>query len=365
MGFIPIYEPVLGEKEKEYVLDCVDSTWISSLGKYVERFEKEFASFSQASNGVAVANGTVALQLALAALKIGPGDEVLIPDLTFVATANAVKYMGAEPVLLPSEEATWNIDVTKIKQFITPKTKAIIPVHLYGHPCDMDPIMEIAQEHNLKVIEDAAEAHGAEYKGKKVGSFGDIACFSFYGNKIITTGEGGICLSNNSELADHMRFLKDHAMDPQKRYWHPEIGFNFRMTNIQAALGVAQLERIDSILAKKREHAKLYRDLLSEIPNITIQPEADYAKSVFWMHSALITEQFPRSRDDLAAYLKQNQIDSRPFFYPISSLPPYKRQTDETTGRLARQGINLPSATNLTDESIRTICSSIASAAAE
>jgi perosamine synthetase len=363
---IPVSEPFLGGNEEKYVAECVKSSWISSLGKYIPQFEEGFAKFCGAKHGVAVMNGTAAIQLALVALGVKPGDEVIIPDLTFVATASTVTYAGAVPVFVDSEPNTWNIDPEKIEAAITDKTKAIIPVHLYGHPCDMDPIMEIAKKHNLKVIEDCAEAHGAEYKGKKVGTIGDVGCFSFYGNKIITTGEGGLITTNDSELADRMQFLKDHAMKPEKRYWHPELGFNFRMTNVQAAIGVAQLEQIDNFLEIKKKNAKLYAELLKGIKGITIQPEAEWAKNVFWMHSILVDEQeFGCSRDDLIKKLKEKGIDTRTFFYPMHQLPPYEESNlnDETfpvATRLSQQGINLPSSVKLLKEDVEFICRTIA-----
>jgi len=362
---IPVSEPLLGGNEEKYVMECVRSSWISSLGRFIPEFEEKFAGFCGSKHGVAVMNGTVALHLALAALGIRQGDEVIIPDLTFVATANVVAYLGARPVFVDSEPGTWNIDPAKISAAVTKKTKAIIPVHLYGHPCDMDPIMEIARKHSLLVIEDAAEAHGAEYKGRKVGSIGDVGCFSFYGNKIITTGEGGICVTADSKLADRMRFLKDHAMDPVRKYWHPEIGYNFRMTNIQAAIGVAQLEQAGKFIEQKRKNARLYSSLLQGVRGITLQPEMPWAKSVYWMHSVLVDEKkFGCSRDELAKQLKIKGIDSRPFFYPMHQLPPYQNGFSDNdfpiASNLSRTGINLPSSVKLTGNDIKYVCSAIA-----
>jgi len=358
MKFIPVAEPDLRGNERKYVMDCVDSTWISSLGKYITEFEERFSSYCSSGYGVSVCNGTVALQLALVALGVGKGDEVIVPDLTFIATANAVAYTGAKPVFVDVDKKTWNMDAGKIKEKITEKTKAIIPVHLYGHPCDMDPILELAKKHNLFVVEDAAEAHGAEYKGKKVGSLGDVGCFSFYGNKILTTGEGGMCITNDEKLAERMRFLKDHGMT-RPHYFHPEVGFNFRMTNIQAAIGLAQLERIEDIIAAKIKHAKLYKELLSSVQGITFQPEEPYAKSVFWLHSILVEENFRCSRDDLMKELKEANIDSRPFFIPMHELPPYRSEGFPIASELSIKGINLPSSTLLTEEDIKRVCSVI------
>ncbi len=366
---IPVSEPVLSGNEEKYVLECVRSSWISSLGRFIPQFEDGFARFCGSRHGVAVMNGTAALQLALAALGICEGDEVIMPDLTFVATANTVRYLGAKPVFVDSEQDAWNIDAAKIEAAVTKKTKAIMPVHLYGHPCDMDPIMQIAKKHSLFVIEDAAEAHGAEYKGKKVGSLGDIGCFSFYGNKIITTGEGGMCITNDAKLAERMRFLRDHAMSPDKRYWHPELGYNLRMTNIQAAIGVAQLEQIDRFLAAKMKNAALYHSLLKNVKGLTLQPQLPWARSVYWMHSVLVDEEeFGRSRDELMAKLKERGIDSRPFFYPMHQLPMYAKGYSDNdfpvATELSRKGMNLPSSVKLTEQDIKYVCQAIADIAA-
>jgi perosamine synthetase len=359
MKAIPVAEPDLRGNERKYVLDCIDTNWISSLGKYIPLFEQKFSEYCGSPYGVSVANGTVALHLALAALGIGKGDEVIIPDLTFVATPNAVSYTGAKPVFVDSEIGTWNMDPAKLESAITPRTKAIIPVHLYGHPCDMEPIMKIAEEHGLKVIEDAAEAHGAEYRGKKVGSIGDVGCFSFYGNKILTTGEGGMCITADEQLAERMRFLKDHGM-AKRRYYHPEIGFNYRMTNIQAAIGLAQLERINEIIAIKRSHAKVYAKYLGSCKGIVLQPEMPWAKTVFWLHSVLVDNSFRSNRDLLMQELSKEGIDSRPFFVPMHELPMYKAEGFPVASRLSLQGINLPSSSLLTDDDIKRICSVIA-----
>lgn len=361
MGMIPVYEPVLGGNEKKYVLDCLESNWISSLGKYVTEFEEKFSGFCGRKFGVSVANGTVALQLALIALGVKEGDEVIVPDLTFVATANAVSYTGAKPVFVDSESDTWNIDPGKIEEKITKKTKAIVPVHLFGHPCDMDPIMDIAKDHGLFVIEDAAEAHGAEYKGRKVGGFGHVSCFSFYGNKIITTGEGGMCITNDEALAKEMQFLKDHGMSSEKRYWHSKMGFNLRMTNIQAAIGVAQLEQIEKFIEIKRKNAKLYNGLLKDVNGIGLPPEMPWAKSVYWMYSILVNEGYGSTRDELMAKLKEKKVDSRPFFYPMHQLPIYKSDKPyPVADKLSANGLNLPSSAKLSKEDVERVCKVIA-----
>jgi perosamine synthetase len=356
MKFIPVYEPLLNGKEEEYVLDCIRSGWVSSLGKYIPQFENLFAEFCGSKYSVAVSNGTVALHLALATLGIGPGDEVIIPSLTFIATANAVHYTGAEVVFADCEEKTWTIDVNDIRRRITSRTKAIIPVHLYGHPADMYALLELAKEKHVFIIEDAAEAHGAMAYGQCVGSFGDINAFSFYGNKIITTGEGGILTTNNPHLNERMRFLRDHAMSNEKRYWHTEVGYNYRMTNMQAALGVAQMERIEEFIHRKVTLAGIYNLGFSKIPGITLPPKANWAEPVYWMYSILINDDFPINRDEVMKKLKEDGIDSRPFFYPIHTMPPYeKKQTLPITENLSRRGINLPSSPNLTDGDIEHI----------
>jgi perosamine synthetase len=357
---IPVYEPLLGEKELEYVTDCVCSGWVSSLGSYVVRFEESFARFCGVRYGTAVANGTVALHLALRTLDIGPGDEVIVPTLTFVATASAVAHAGARPVFVDAEPDTWNLDPAQVEAAITPRTRAIIPVHLYGHPVDMEPILALAEKHKLWVIEDAAESHGAEYKGRRVGGLGHLGCFSFYGNKIITTGEGGMVVTDDQELAQRATFLKDHAMSSVKRYWHPEIGFNYRLTNLQAALGVAQMERIDEVIRIKRQHAAYYNALLANVPGLTLPPEAPWALSVYWMYSVLVEEAYGVGRDELMARLQERGIDSRPFFYPIHTMPPYAAgERFPVAEELSRKGINLPSAATLTEDQIAFIAETL------
>lgn len=354
---IPIAEPLLGEKELEYVTECIKTGWVSSLGEYILNFEKNFSEYCGAKYGITTSNGTTALHLALTTLGIEKGDEVIVPTLTFIATANSVSYTGAKPVFVDSEPHTWNIDPNKIEERITGKTKAIIPVHSYGHPCDIGAILDIAEDHNLRVIEDAAEAHGAEYKGRKVGGFSDAACFSFYGNKIITTGEGGMIITNSEEIAEKAMMLRDHAMSKEKRYWHPFVGFNYRMTNMQAALGLAQLERIDEIIRIKRDNAKLYNSLLESVRGVSLPPEEGWAKNVYWMYSLLIEDDFGISRDELMIKLRERGIDSRPFFIPLHLQPPYNsNEILPIAEELSRKGINLPSAATLKEEEITYIC---------
>lgn len=359
---IPVAEPYIGDEELKNVIEAVKSGWISSKGKFIEEFEREFAKYCGVKYGVATANGTVALHLALKALGIGKGDEVIVPTLTFVATANAVTYCGAKPVFVDSHPEYWCIDPEKIEEKITPRTKAIIPVHLYGHPCDMDRIMEIARNYNLYVIEDAAEAHGAEYKSKKVGSFGDISCFSFYGNKMITTGEGGMCLTNNEELAERMRNLRDHAMSKNRRYWHETIGFNYRMTNLQAAVGVAQLKKLDEFIEKKRQIAKWYAEELKELEEkgqVKLHPEMNWAECVYWMYSILIEDKAKVSRNELMKKLEDMGIETRPFFIPMHLLPMYNSgERLPVAEDLAERGLNLPSSVSLKLDQIKQISKS-------
>ncbi len=350
--FLPVAEPSLLGKELEYVTDAVLSTWISSRGKYIDRFESEFSSFVQCKYGVCTSNGTTALHLALVALNIGPGDEVIVPDLTFAATINAVLYVGATPVIVDVEKDRWTISPTEIRKTITDKTKAIIPVHVYGQPCDMDSIMEIAHEFDLKVIEDCAEAHGASIHGKKVGSFGDIGIFSFFGNKIITTGEGGMCVSNSAEIDERMRMLRDHGMDKNKRYWHQEVGFNYRMTNIQAAIGCAQLERIDEIIAKHKSIESNYRKALKSIPNLEWQKDFDGVERVIWLVCVLDND-----RENTLKKLANAHIDVRPFFYCLSDMPIYKDYlfSNKEAKNLSSRGINLPTVDNIDFDRIKTV----------
>lgn len=355
---IPVFAPWLSGNARRYVLDCLDTGWISSLGEYVGRFEREFARFSETQHAVATSNGTTALHLALATLGVGPGDEVLVPDLTFVATANVVRYTGAAPVLVDADPTTWTLDPADAGRRVTARTRAIIPVHLYGHPADMDPILEMARAHGLWVVEDAAEAHGARYQGRRVGALGHIGAFSFYGNKIITTGEGGMLVTNDAVLAQRAAFLRDHAMDPHRRYYHPEVGFNYRMTNIQAAIGCAQLEQVEAILDRRKAIAAAYEAGLVGIPGLGLPPSESWAQNVYWMYSVLVGPAFGCDRDAVREGLRARGVDSRPFFVPLHDLPPYRAEAAAfpVAARLSRTGINLPSGTGLTLDEIATVC---------
>lgn len=358
--FIPVAAPVLVGNEKRYVMDCLESTWISSRGKYVDRFETAFAEFCGVRHGVSCTNGTVALHLALLALGIGPGDEVIVPTLTFVATANAVRYCGATPVFVDCEPDTWNIDPALIEARITPRTKAIIVVHLYGHPVDMDAVNSIARRHDLFVIEDAAEAHGAIYKGRMVGSMGDIATFSFFGNKVISTGEGGMIVTNDEHLAKPMRQLKDQGMDPNRRYWYPVVGYNYRMTNVAAAIGLAQVEKIEWHIRRRIEVARWYQENLRAVPGVSWQVEKPQVRHVFQFFTIVLNSDFPLGRDGVIAHFASRGIEGRPVVYPMHTLPPYRDlvrgQTFPIAERIACQGINLPTFAGLNRADVDYVC---------
>jgi perosamine synthetase len=358
-------EPWLDHEEIDLVMDCLKSGWISSQGKYIQEFENAFAGFCRTRYGVATSNGTTALHLALLTLGIGPGDEVIVPALSFIATANVVVYTGARPVFAEVDEKTWTIDPSLLPPLINNRTRAIIPVHLYGHPAWMGPIMEIARKHRLWVIEDAAEAHGAEYQGRKVGALGDMGCFSFYGNKIISTGEGGMLVTDNPEWAEKARILRDHGMSREKKYWHPVIGHNFRMTNIQAAIGLGQMTKLDRLIEIKRGLADVYRQGLENLKALILPSEASWARSVFWLFSLVLKPENGKKRDDLITCLAQAGVESRPVFYPIPDMPPYSGAgTFPVTSRISNGGISLPSGytlkrseQNQVIELIRNFCS--------
>jgi perosamine synthetase len=337
-----------------YVTECILTGWVSSSGKFVTQFEEMFADFCDTKHAIATSNGTCALHLALLALDVGPDDEVIVPSLTFIATANAVTYTGARPVFVDSERATWNIDPEQIEAVISPRTKAIIPVHLYGHPADMDAIMDIATRNNLVVVEDAAEAHGARYKGQSVGGIGHVGVFSFYGNKIVTTGEGGMLVTNRDDIAERARILRDHGMAPDRRYWHLALGYNYRMTNLQAALGVAQMEKIDEILAIKHQIAATYAECLQDVPGLHLPPDAEWAENVYWLYSVLIeSEVYGRNRDELVKCLVAENIETRPVFPPVHTQPIY--ETDQTlpvAEHISEVGLSLPSAVSLKRDDI-------------
>lgn len=359
--FIPMSRPSITELEISYVTDAVRSTWVSSLGEYIDRFENGFAKFCDTQYGVALMNGTVAIQLALEATEVKPGDEVIIPDLSFIATANAVLDVGAVPVFVDVDAVTYCMDPAKIEAAITPRTKAIIPVHLYGHPADMIGINEIAERHSLIVIEDAAEAHGATINGRKVGSWGHCATFSFYGNKNITTGEGGMVVTNDKHIYERCGFLRDHAMSKEKRYWHPEKGHNFRITNLQAALGCAQLQRIDEMMQRRNQLYSLYEKALEDCPEIILNQTLPWATNSYWLIIARFNNYSEDQRNGVMTKLKAAGIDSRPFFYPMSSMPYLKNKAvdNPVTYKVSSEGINLPTFFDLSTEDIGYICETL------
>jgi perosamine synthetase len=342
-------------KEEEYVLDALRSGWVSSIGKYVEDFETRFAAFCGTKHALTASNGTTALHLALAAAGIGPGDEVIVPDITFIATANAVAYTGAKPVIVDVEADTLCICPAAARRAVSPRTRAILPVHLYGHPADMDPLLALAKEFGLVLIEDAAEAHGAEYKGKRVGGFGLAGVFSFYGNKIMTTGEGGMITTNDDACYEKARLLRDQAMSKTKRYWHDVMGFNYRMTNIQAALGVAQLERIEDLLSRREAILEKYRNAIETSESVRLNFTANWAKSAYWMVCLEVDWFREELRDEFMRRLRDKGVDSRPYFYPMSAMPMYKAITPPVAARKAPIGLNLPTFHTLADEDIRRI----------
>lgn len=368
MEFIPVCQPFLNGNEVKYVTDAVSTGWISSSGSYVKAFEEAFAKYCGVKYGVAVCNGTVALHLALQALGIGVGDEVIIPAFTMIATAFAVCYTGAIPVFVDVDHETWNIDVSKIEEKITDKTKAILPVHIFGNPCNMKAIEEIAQKYNLYIVEDAAEAHGAEFANKKVGSFSDIACFSFFANKNLTTGEGGMVVMNNEEYYNRCRYFKNMCfpLDAPRVYLHDDIGFNYRMSNLHAAIGLAQTEKADEYKLARIHNAALYRKYLADCEGIVFQQEQENACSVHWMNAIVVdAEKYGHTKSELIAYLKENNIDTRLLFESMSKQKSLQQYGADCSGEypvtdwLSENGLYLPSASDLTGEKIAYICNAI------
>lgn len=362
---ISVCEPFLNGNETKYVMDAVSTGWISSSGSYVTKFEEAFANYCGVKHGIAVCNGTVAIHLALTALGIGKGDEVIIPSFTMIATAFAVCYVGAMPVFVDADKDTWNIDVNRIEEKITSKTKAIIPVHVFGNPCNMDPIIDIAKRHNLYIIEDAAEAHGATYKGRKVGSFSDVAAFSFFANKNVTTGEGGMCVTDDEGYAKLCRYYKNVCfnINGSRDYLHQDIGFNYRMSNIHAAIGLAQTEKADEYKRMRMDNHALYKKYLADVPGILFQKDEEESENVGWMNTIVLEpEKYGRTRDELIAHLKENGIDTRLLFKSMHIQPSLQKYGCDcsgdypVTGYLSENGFYLPSASNLPEEDIAYIC---------
>lgn len=361
---IPVNEPVLSPKATTYVLDCLNTGWISSQGSYIERFETSYAKQLGIRHAITASNGTAALHLAVASLGIKKGDEVIMPDLTIISCPLSVMYTGATPVFVDVDPVTFTIDPQKIEEKITKRTRAIMVVHLYGHPCDMDPIMMLAKKYNLFVIEDAAEAHGALYKGKPVGTIGTIGAYSFYANKIVTTGEGGMVLTNNTRLATRVRLLKNLSHSPKRRFWHEHIGFNYRLTNISAAIGLAQLESIQTYIDKKKWMAKVYAEALSGNPYLTLPAEKPWAQSVYWMYALTLTKNAPISKNTLRLRLKKKGIDTRDFFYPLHTQPILqkfvkKKSRFPVSDFASAHGFYVPSGLAITKEQIQTVANTL------
>jgi perosamine synthetase len=342
MNHLPIYRPSLTGNERQYVNQCLDSTWISSKGEFIPRFERQFADYIGCRHAASVSNGTVALHLAMLALGIGAEAEVIVPTLTYIASVNAIAYTGAVPVFVDSIASTWQLDPEDVKRKITPKTRAILAVHLYGQPCTLDELAKLAHENDLFLIEDCAEAFGTLYKGRHVGTVGDISTFSFFGNKTITTGEGGMVVTNDETLDDRARHFKGQGLAKYREYWHDTIGYNYRMTNICAALGLAQLEQADKFIAKKREIAHWYMEELADTP-VVFHSEVGDVRHSYWMCSILVPE--PADRDALRNQLADGGVETRPVFYPVHSMPMYSHrfQRHPVAEDLGWRGINLPS----------------------
>ena len=361
----PVAEPAFKGNEASYLQECIETGWISSQGRFVREFEARLAEYHGLNKGnvLSASNGTTALHLAMATLGIGEGDEVIVPNLTFAASINAVLYVGATPVLVDISEGSWTMDVTALEQAVNSKTKAILPVHLYGHPCDMTAIMQCAQRHNLLVIEDCAQAIGARWQGQLVGTFGDAACYSFFGNKILTTGEGGAVFFKENDIAFRASILRDHGMDKEKRYWHNEVGYNYRMTNLQAAVGVAQLEQITEILVKKQSIEKIYDENLVNCASLQKICPHENSETVCWLYTTVVDEECGLKREELIDRLLRVGVDARPVFYPLHEMPPYQSYTNGKTfpvsTKISQSGLSFPSSINLQEDDIADICSKI------
>ena len=369
-----VNEPLLGQRELEYVSECVQTGWISSAGRFIEEFEKQWATYCGRRYGIAVSNGTAALQVAAACLGLKPGDEVIMPTFTIISCALAAVYNGGVPVLVDCDPRTWCMDVDQVKSKITERTRAIMPVHIYGHPVDMDPILDLAERHGLAVIEDAAEVHGAEYLSgrgtthpawRRCGSFGTLSCFSFYANKLITTGEGGMVLTDDPILAEKTRSLRNLCFQANRRFHHEELGFNFRLTNLQAALGLAQVERIEEIIARKRWMGQEYNRRLAGLRGLQLPVEEPWARNVYWMYGVVLSEETGMDATIFAQRLKQHGIETRPFFLGLHEQPVFHQrglfvqERFPVTERIARQGLYLPSGLGLTSEQISQVCEAV------
>ncbi len=361
--FIPVSEPLISKEAKENIIKAVNTGWISSSGKFIDKFEKKYAEKFKTKYAISVSSGTAALHVALLSLGVGKGDEVIVPAFTMAASWMAVMYTGAKPVFVDCELETYNIDVNKIKEKITVRTKAIMPVHIYGHPCEMDAILKIGDKYNLRIIEDAAEAHGAKYNNKLAGTFGDLGCFSFYGNKIVTTGEGGMIITNDKNLADKCSKFKD-LHHSKKRFIHDGLGYNYRMTNMQAAIGCGELDHLDEYIEKKQWIAKVYDKLLKDVRGMIIPKTKESVSNVYWMYGVVVdSNKYHLSRDELRKGLKEKDIDTRDFFYSPVDQPILEniigREKFNNTKYLSQNGLYLPSGLTLKKDQIEYICSLI------
>lgn len=365
---IPVNEPLLNGNEKKYLNECIDTGWISSEGPFISRFEEGMAKRVGRKYGIAVCNGSAALDAAVLALDLPKGSEVIMPSFTIISCALAIVRAGLKPVVVDSEPLTWNMDVNQLKDKITPKTSAIMVVHIYGLPTDMNPILELAEKHGLRIIEDAAEQHGQDYYEKPIGSFGNISTFSFYPNKHITTGEGGMIMTDDEKLAERCRSLRNLAFLPRKRFVHEEMGYNFRMTNLQAALGVAQLERLDEFVQKKRHIGTLYRQLLKGIGTIKLQPEQTaYSKNIYWVFGIILDDKLPDDAESMMKKLAEKKVGTRPFFFPMHEQPVFhklglfKNEQLPVSEQLARRGFYVPSGLAITDHQIHEVAATLKS----
>ena len=365
---IPVAAPVLDGRETEYVLECLKTSWISSNGRFIGEFEKAFAAFCGVKHAIATNNGTSALHLALVALGLKPGDEVIVPTLTYIASANAIRYCHAKPVFVDNDIHTFNMDPEDVAAKISPRTRGIMPVHLYGHPADLDPILKLAQKHDLFVVEDAAEAVGAMYKGRVIGGHGTCATFSFFGNKIITTGEGGMVTTNDDELAARLRLYRGQGVDPKRKYWFRVVGYNYRMTNIEAAIGLAQLEHINQHLAARKTVAEGYHKRLANLSDrIALPISENWAEHAYWMYTILLRDQVSKNRDRVMQELDDFGIETRPVFYPLHILPPYHNAAHGSFPRAelcGARGINLPTYGRLTESDLDRVASALETALA-
>jgi perosamine synthetase len=362
---IPVSEPLIGEAERRNVLRCLDEGWISSEGAFVGEFERGWAAYCGMAEGVAVSSGTSALELALASAGLSRGDEVILPAFTIISCVLAVLEAGAVPVLVDCEADTWCMDVEQVASRIGPRTRAVMPVHIYGHPVDMDPLLALAERHGFQVVEDAAEAHGARYRGRRVGGLGSMSCFSFYANKIVTTGEGGMVLTNSADTAARLRSGRNLGFGAERRFLHAQLGHNYRLTNIQAAIGVAQLAQVDERVRRKREIAAYYTARLSRIPHLDLPVERPWATNVYWMYGVVLRDGAPVGRDELALRLRERGVDTRPFFIGMHEQPVLRRmglfdgERHPRTERISRRGLYLPSGLALTSEQQDVVCAAI------